>query len=312
MADFIDVSSGYGSQTTEIYLKRVLVGDVESVRARLSAALERLGYDVIEEEPALHGRRGAKGWGVYYSSADILDYPMTLVIRLKPISIHSTRATFDYTIKHPWLSDGEKGVLTREAEAITALATTRAADKLCAACGTEATDDSRFCRRCGAPMTSEQGELEVLRMTAETRAAHTSVVTSTTLSLVSIGLVLVAWLAFAVKGAMAPKALWSLLVITGIIGLFNFFVGWCAWGRLNLALKSKVGEPRELPVSGAPQTLPGFEPAAAAAVTALPPRRQQVGMSITEGTTELLNTPDHRAEEAVHVKRSDADTGSIN
>ena len=305
MPDFIGASSGYGAQTTEIYLKRVLVGDVESVRARLSAALERLGYDVIEEEPALCGRRGAKGWGVHYASADVLDYSMTLVIRLKPISAHSTRATFDYTIKHPWLSDGEKGVLTREAEAITALATMRAADKVCAACGTEATDDSRFCRRCGAPMTSEHSELEVLRMAAEARAAHTSVVTGTILSFASIAVVLLAWLAFAIKGSLAPKALWALIVVTGIIGLFNFFVGWCAWERLNLALKPKQGEPRVLPVTGA-QTLPGFEPA----VAALPPRR--VGMSVTEGTTELLNTLEHREEEAVRVKRGGTDTGAIN
>jgi len=304
MPDFIDVGSGYGSQTTEIYLKRVLVGDVESVRTRLSVALERLGYDVIEEEPALHGRRGARGWGVYYSSADVLDYPMTLVIRLKSLSVHSTRATFDYTIRHPWVSEGEKEVLTREAEAITALATMRAADKVCAACGTEATDDSRFCRRCGAPMTSEQFELEVLRMTAEARAAHTSVVTGTILSLASIVIGLLVWLAFAIKGSLTTKALWALIIVTGIIGLFNFFVGWCAWGRLNLVLKPKLREPRVLPVSGA-QTLPGFEPAA----TALPPPR--AGMSVTEGTTELLNTQ-RREEDAVRVKRGDADTGSIN
>lgn len=308
MPDFIDVNNGYGSQVTEIYLKRVLVGDVESVRARLSAALERIGYDVIEEEPALHGRRGAKGWGVYYASADILDYPITLIIRLKSINVHSTHATFDYTIRHPWVSDGEKAVLTREVEAITALTTMRAADKVCAACGTEATDDSRFCRRCGAPMTSEHADLEVLRMTAESRAAHASVVTGTVLSLASIVVVLLAWLAFAIKGSLTPKALWALIIVTGIIALCNVFVGWCAWGRLNLALKPKQQEPpRVLPVSGTPETLqPGFEPAAA-----LPPRR--VGLSVTEGTTELLNTLERREAEAVRVKRGGAaDTGSIN
>lgn len=179
MSDFVDVSGGYGSQTTEIYLKRELVGSVESVSARLIAALERLGYDVIEDQPAILGRRGARGWGTWWGSADVLDYSMTLVIRLKPIGDHSTRATFDYKVSHPWLSKGDKEVVSREVEAITALATMRSADKLCAACGTEAMDDSRFCRRCGAPMTAEQTELDVLRMAAETRAGHTSVVTST-------------------------------------------------------------------------------------------------------------------------------------
>jgi len=37
MSDFMDVS-GYGSQTTEIYLKRVLAGNIESVRGRLGVA----------------------------------------------------------------------------------------------------------------------------------------------------------------------------------------------------------------------------------------------------------------------------------
>ena len=244
MSDFVDVSGGYGSQTTEIYLKRELVGSVESVSARLIAALERLGYDVIEEQPAILGRRGARGWGTWYGSADVLDYSMTLVIRLKPIGDHSTRATFDYKVSHPWLSKGDKEVVSREAEAITALATMRSADKLCAACGTEAMDDSRFCRRCGAPMTAEQTELDVLRMAAETRAGHTSVVTSTMLSLVSILIALLAVVAIAVKGSLSLKASWGWIGFLGVISLFNFFVGWCAWGRLNSALRHKRAEQR--------------------------------------------------------------------
>jgi hypothetical protein len=301
MSDFID-GGGYSSQTTEVYLKRVLAGSIKNVRARLEAALERLGYDVIEEEPALRGRRGAKGWGAWYGSADILDYPMTLVIRLKPIGAHSTRATFDYVIKHPWLSKGEKEVLTREAEAITALATVRAADKLCAACGTEAMDDSRFCRRCGAPMTSEQAELDVLRMAAETRAGHTSVVTSAMLSLAAIAIAIFAWIAVAVKGDLTPKLFWTVIGFVSIINLFNFLVGWCAWGRLNSALKPKREEPRVI-TAGDMQTLSGNEAAAL-----LPGR---VGMSVTDGTTEFLN-PQPREPETVRIKRGSNDKASIN
>ena len=302
MSDFVDVSGGYASQTTEIYLKRELVGSVESVSARLIAALERIGYDVIEEQPAILGRRGARGWGTWYGSADVLDYAMTLVIRLKPIGDHSTRATFDYKVCHPWLSKGDKEVVSREAEAITALATMRSADKLCAACGTEAMDDSRFCRRCGAPMTAEQTELDVLRMAAETRAGHTSVVTSTMLSLVSMLLALLAVVTIAVNSSWGLKASWLWIVFLGVISLFNFFLGWCAWGRLNSALRHKRAEQRLSPVSDA-QTLPGTE------ATALPPGR--VGMSVTEGTTELLN-PRQREQEAVPVKRGSSNTSAIN
>lgn len=305
MSDFIDVG-GYGSQTTEIYLKRVLAGNIESVRARLGIALERIGYDVLEEEPALRARRGAQGWGVWYASADVLDYPMTLVVRLKGAGEHSTHATFDYTINHPWLSKGEKEVLTREAAAIVALATTRATDKVCAACGTEATDDSRFCRRCGAPMTSEQAELDVLRMAAETRAGHTSVVTSAFLSLAALAVALIAWIGYAVKGSLTAKGLWVAVCVMSVLALCNFLVGRFAWQRLNAALASKREEQRTMSGGLVRPALPTAE------FDALPPRRSVVtaGHSITEGTTELLNaTP--REPEPVHLKRG-GDTGSIN
>ncbi len=310
MADLVDVSGGYGSESTDIYLKRQLVGSVESVSARLIAALERLGYDVIEDHPAILGRRGARGWGTWYGSADVLDYSMTLVIRLKPNGDHSTRATFDYKVstlfrlwgEAPWLSKGDKEMVAREVDAITALATMRSADKLCAACGTEAMDDSRFCRRCGAPMTAEQTELDVLRMAAETSAGHTSVVTSTMLSLVSILIGLLTVVAIAVKGSVSLETFWTWVGLVGIVSLFNFFVGWCAWARLNNALRNKREEQRVMPVSDA-QALPGTN------TTSLPP--PLLGMSITEGTTELLN-PRQREQQAVPVKRGSSDTGAIN
>lgn len=300
MSNFIDVG-GYGSQTTEIYLKRVLAGNIESVRARLGVALERLGYDVLEEDPVLHGRRGSRGWGTWYGSADVLDYPMTLMIRLKSAGEHSTHATFDYTIKHPWLSKGEKEVLTREAEAIVALATARAAEKVCTVCGTEATDDSRFCRRCGAPMTSEQAELDVLRMAAESRAGHTSVVTSTILSLTTIAIALIAWIIYAAKGSLTTKGLWFVIGLMGALTLFNVMVGRFAWQRLNAALAAQREETQTLPGKRA-QTLPHVEP------IALPPRH--IGHSVTEGTTELLKAQT-REQEPLQLRRG-GDTGSVN
>jgi hypothetical protein len=300
MSNFID-AGGYGSQTTEIYLKRVLAGNIESVRARLGVALERVGYDVLEEEPALHGRRGARGWGVWYTSADVLDYPMTLVIRLKSAGEHSTHATFDYTIKHPWLSNGEKEVLTREAEAIVALASTRAAEKVCAVCGTEATDDSRFCRRCGAPMTSEQAELDVLRMAAESRAGHTSVVTSVCLSLTAIAVALAAWGVFAAKGSLTEKRLWFVICVMGVLSLFNLLVGRFAWQRLNAALASRREETRTLPGVQV-HVLPTAE------FNVLP--TQHVGRSVAEGTTELLKAQT-REQEPIQLKRG-GNTGAVN
>ncbi len=305
MAEFMDMGSGYGSQTTEIYLKRVLAGNVESVRPRLAAALERVGYDLIEDEPELRARRGARGWGTWYGSADVLDYAMELVVRLKPVGAHSTRATFDYAIKHPWLSGGEKEVLAREAAAITALATMRAADKICAACGTESTDDSRFCRRCGAPMTAEQADFDVLRMTAETRAGHTSVVASAVMLIVT-NLMSLAVLIAAMAGVLETKGLRALAIIGGIIGFLNLLASLFAWKRLNRALKPKRDQASSLNVAGQASLSSTPQPWA----TALPPTETAAHGSITEGTTELL---DMRAPErvAVPVRRGEKEADTL-
>jgi hypothetical protein len=300
MSEF-ETGGGYGAETTEIYLKRVLPGSIETVRARLSAAMERIGYDVIEEEPTLRGRRGVKGWGTWYGSADVMDYATTLVIRFKAINPHQTRATFDYTIAHQWLQKGEKEVLVREAEAIVALASPRAADKICMACGTETLDDSRFCRRCGAPLTSEQNTLDLLRMTAESRAAHSSVVTSAIMLLVTniltFMILIMTW-----AGAFASRGLWRAGVFMGIalaiIGLFNLIITRFAWNRLNDALRLR---PESAVMPTVMRELPQVDPAA------LPP--PSAGFSITEGTTELLGA---QRREPVPVERDKRDTDAIN
>ena len=247
------------------------------------------------------GKRGANGWGTWYGSADVLDYAMTLAIRMKPISAHATSVTFEYIIRHPWLSRGEKEVLTCEAEAITALASVRAADKVCVACGIESTGDSRFCRRCGTPMTSEQAELDVLRMTAEARAGHTSVVTS------AIMLMITNLLAFAalIVASFAPigaKILWASTIIAVIIGFPNLLVLSCAWKRINLALKSK-GEEHRKPAASKDLERPTIE--------AVDFPHQRAEISSTEGTTDLLPTQDHKPERVL-TNHDSRDTGRIN
>ncbi len=282
MSEFVDLGSGYGSQTTELYLKRNLSGDVESVRVRLAAALERVGYDLIEDEPVLRGRRGSRGWGTWYGSTDVLDYATTLVVRLKPINSFTTRATFDYMIGHPYLLEGDKEVLIREAEAIVALAKVRQADKICAACGTDASDDSKFCRRCGSTMTSEQAELEVLHMTAEARAGHTSVVISTLLSLATLAISVIVFISIVLGREFKPEFLRVLFLLIGALLACNLVFGRFAWARLNKALKPK-GDQR----SPAPFQEPNYIPATVEAV-ALPPALESF-ISVTDSTTELLD-----------------------
>ncbi len=274
---------------TEHYLRRVLVGDRENVRNRLISAMERLGYDILDdEENVVRGRREARGWGTSYSSADVLDYPMTLIVKLKPQGEHATRATFDYVVKHPSLSKGEKEILTREAEAISALAMVRYVDKICSACGTESTDDSRFCRRCGTKLSIESSELEVLRMSAEIRAGHTSVVSTFIASVVAFGLTGSALLVLLISGVTFGKGMGTLLVIGIALHFLSLlFVGF-GWNRVSRSLK-RPKAPDELNAEPAPPLL--FP------IASQPPT--PVG-SVTERTTNLLS-----------VERDPAKTGEF-
>lgn len=308
MSEFISMTNGgsYTPQTTAHYLRRVLTGDATQVRARLISVLERVGYIVIDEEPVIQARCEARGWATWGASADVVDYARTLFIRLKPLSDTATQVTFDYVIKHPLLSKGEKEVLTREAESIVALATVRAAS-MCAACGTETTDDSRFCRRCGAPVFADDGTLEVFRMTAETRAAHTSVATGTIcLFLVNLFLLMTSiifWYDF-------PKGARLMLLVAQLAGWFGFFALPFAWRRLNRALTTgratDVAQPHALV---APEMKhhapPRIESAAQPHQLSSPAER----FSVTDGTTELLAVPSVVRSPHAEARR---DTGEMN
>ncbi len=292
-------------QTTELYVKKVLAGNIKTVRLQVMDAMETVGYDIIEEEPNILGRRGAKGWATAFASADVLDYATNLTVRLKPIGENSTRVTFDYLIKHPLLTTGEKNIVVQEAETIAAISKTHAVEKMCSVCETESTDDSKFCRRCGAPLTSEQAELEVLRMMAETRAAKTSVVIGSVLTTISIILIAIAFV-FILIGNLDSEALLGLLAFGGIAGLLGLISSFFGWNRLKRALEKPETTntnqhiPRHVPESietGEFQELPPHQPIA----------------SVTEGTTNLLDekwTNQHEKEK-VPVSRK-RDTNNLN
>ena len=266
--------------TTEHYLRRVLVGDIKSVRTRLIAALERLDYDILDDDDhIIRGRRQARGWGTSYSSADVLDYPMTLIVKLKEQGERATRATFDYLIKHPSLSKGEKEVLTKEAEAISALATVRSVDKICSACGTESIDDSRFCRRCGTKLFIESNELEILRMYSEIRAGHTSIVTTFIATSVSTVLIGGALLSMLLSGVVFGNAVSAMLVIgLAISFLSSVFVAF-GWNRINRSLKRPSNDNELVGISGPVLAFPDPE---------TKPELRSMPASVTERTTNLL------------------------
>lgn len=274
-------SGGTAYQTTEHYLRRILAGDVASVRERLIGALERLGYDILDDdEMIVRGRREARGWGTSYSSADVLDYPMTLTVRLKQHGEFGTRATFDYVVKHPSITKGEREVLSREAEAISALASVRSRDSVCSSCGTESTDDSKFCRRCGVKLAIEVPELELLRIYAEMRAGYTSVVATFIAALTSFGITGAALLALIFSGITFGKGIGALLVIGMVLSFLSVvFVGF-GWNRSSRALKrggTSVAPPADVP---APQLL------------TMPARSYDQPPSVTERTTNLLKADD--------------------
>jgi hypothetical protein len=266
-------------QTTELYFKKVLAGNIKNVRLQLADAMESLGYDIIEEEPNIIGRRGAKGWGTWYASADVLDYAATLTIRLKSIGENSTRVTFDYLIKHGMLNKGEKNIVVQEAKTIAAISKTHAIEKMCSVCETESTDDSKFCRKCGAPLTSEQAELEVLRLMAETRAAKTSVVGSSFLMFFSTILLFVVFILNNLD-LIKPKLFPILLGVGGFGMLLAIISSLFGWNRLKHALEKPENAAR--PISRrVPDSLDTGE------FEVLPPLKTPA--SITEGTTNLLD-----------------------
>lgn len=58
---------------------------------------------------------------------------MTLTVRLKPLSENSTRATFDYLVKHPMLNNSEESIVVQEAATIASLSKIQAIEKACSA-----------------------------------------------------------------------------------------------------------------------------------------------------------------------------------
>jgi hypothetical protein len=281
----LDAGGSVPYQTTEHFLRRVLAGDLRSVRARIITALERLGYDIIDDGALMvRGRHSASGWGTFYSSADVLDYPRTLVVKLKAAGEHSTRVTYDYVVKHPSLSTGEKDILTREAEAISSLATVRNRDKHCAACGTESTDDSRFCRRCGAPMAANNPELELLNMAAEVRSGLTSVTAGEIGASVSAILTGSAAIMILANGIMVGRGIMVLLMTSLLITLMTAIVLGFGLNRIVRSLKRPDTE------KGSEANVTTFGPEADKFL----PDTPQSYVSVTESTTSLLDVPRQR------------------
>jgi hypothetical protein len=292
MSDFPGVLNGSGDalQLTDHNFKKVLAGDVESVRERLVYALERLDYRVISEQPLIAKPKSQ----VSSCSFDVLQCVKSLTIGLKPLNPTSTLVTFNYEILNSFVTKGDLQTVERHAEAIIALATARPASGDCVSCGTNNSSDSRFCRVCGTPnMAGEPAELEILRLTAGSRVAYQSI----TGALIAVMVVAAIALPMIFLRSKGPKAGIILLIIGEILAFI-----WLAYGMqyLHHTLNPKKDE-KQVGQTSVPRAIPATERVLLA---------QPKHASVTEGTTELLDVPE-RERQPVSVTPHKVDTAEM-
>ena len=287
MADFL--TDGAYAQTAEHDYRRVIAGDVESVRERLVYALERVGYRVVSEQPLIAKRARGQASSC---SFDVLKCVKSLTVGLKSLNPTSTLVTFDYEILNSMVTKGDWQTVERETEAIAALAATRPASGSCPSCGTVYASDSRFCRACGAPsVAGDPAEVEILRLTAGARVGHQSI----TGGIIAMLAVLAVALPLIFLSSKGPRGGTILLIVGGTLALIWLFYG--MW-HLHRTLNPKH-ETKQLRPAHVPHALP------AAQTSALPPHA-----SVTEGTTELLTQPE-RERVAVPLKTHKTDTAEM-
>ncbi|HEX2270415.1 MAG TPA: zinc-ribbon domain-containing protein, partial [Pyrinomonadaceae bacterium] len=213
---------------------------------------------------------------------------------LKQTNDVSVLAAFNYEIQsYMSMTKGDRQTLLREAEAIVALVTERLAASTCRACGTQVTDESHFCRRCGAPMVMELPELEVLRLTRGARGSYQNM-------FVGLCALLLALLTLVPLFIVNGGRIWLPLLGVGIpfasYGLFLLIQAtWQLHHTLNPKPAKSIGQPELMAARSASVT------------TALPPARPVP--SITEATTDLLSMNDRRVPEP--VRRKDPNTSEL-
>lgn len=262
------VNSGGSSGVTEHSFKRRVPGDIASVRQRMTDALESFEYVILSEDPLIARRDGS-------FSFNVLECGLKVGIVFRRPSPTSTIATFNYVIPLSMVTGGDLQTVEREADALIALATRPHTAAACVTCGTNNSADSRFCRGCGAPNTgSLPAELEVMRLTAGTRAGQQTIVAGVLviLSVLPLALSLILF------GRPKRETIgWVLLGLSQTIGWAVLLYGIL---RMHRTLNPKPGAQPVLP-GELSRDLTSHEHAA------LPP--QSAWSSITEGTTELLD-----------------------
>ena len=266
---------------------RVIPGDVDTVRDRVSDALEKLKYVVLGGNP-LQAKRD-RLTNVFV--AGVLEYRATLTVAFKRISSASTLATFDYAVEYLF-TKGDRLTLEREAEAVIALTLAASRDAVCFTCGEENNPDVRFCRACGTPVARHilPPEVEIMRLTAEANAARQELALGLIIGLLTLAICLPVVLLTQDQGAEIAWAMFGLGALGELIAGFFLLHG---IGRLGRTLKPGVKQNQEL---DSPRI------ALIEAREAMPVQRH----SITEGTTELMNQPRVVSPSLIKTKDTDA------
>ncbi len=276
----MDFDGGTHIAINEHEIIRVMAGEIESLRPRLAAALQQLGWRVVSTSP-LKARRGARGAARHMMSANALEYPATLEISLQPQSPRATQVTFEYRVKHGGLGKGDYQSLTREAEALIALAQAQATPTNCPSCAAPLTAKTRFCRQCGAPTTRAlPAEIEIMRLTANARAGYQWTAIGAVMLAIGNLLPLLLFL-FQLLAPRVFNVLFGLGILFSLFGWWSLLAG---MRRTHLTLnppgQDEDFEPRVAVV-------PYLEEADSFA--ALPAADYSSAVSITEHTTALLH-----------------------
>ena len=282
-----------GQTVSDHDLTLAIPGDLGGVRARLIEAVQKLGYKVLGEQP-IYAKRGSQGAACWECSLNTLDYPTSLNISLKQVNDLSVLATFNYEVRsYMRMTKGDQQTLAREAEAIVALASDRLTIASCRACGTQITDESHFCRRCGAPLVLDVPELEVLRLTRHARGSYHNIVGGLfMLLLTGVALTIV----FFLTGVRFTGASLAVLIPLAY-ALYLLFLG--SW-QLHYTLNTKAAKNATTTNAGAR--------VGASVTTALP--RVPANLSITEGTTEFL-TVNSETRQPEPVRRRNHNTAEL-
>ncbi|MEW6125902.1 MAG: zinc ribbon domain-containing protein [Acidobacteriota bacterium] len=286
------MSTGTGAYA-EHHFRKVIPGNIETVRQRLSDVLEDFNYIVISDNPLQAKRPEQKNMWI----ANILEYDARLTIALKAISPASTLATFDYEVAYIF-NKGDMLALEREADAIIALATAPINKTICPACETENLGAVRFCRACGTPiaLTKLPAELEVMRLTAGLSASQIEIV----MGLLFVFLTLLVALPLIFLGSLKALAVgWILFGAGELLGAVILAYG---LRRLHKTINQTI--PQEIQ-PGLQRVTQMQEP------VVLPPPPDQLALapqppSVTEGTTELINQPEKTPVALKQAKNTDA------